>query len=176
MSGVKPVKPTQRLHDAGQSLWIDDITRDMLDSGRLGSMIAELSVTGLTSNPTIFEKSIGSGSHYDAAVEKLLRERNRHCGDGIAQRLRRRFAADTQPFDELVHTPADIDHVPQHDGLEQSFAGSEVVVHRRVVPHLGHRIEIADAYSRNSFTREQILTRPQQSLPRGKIRSHGLTA
>ena len=66
------MKPTQRLHDAGQSLWIDDITRDMLDQGRLADMIAELSVTGLTSNPTIFEKAIGAGSHYDAAVEKLL--------------------------------------------------------------------------------------------------------
>jgi transaldolase len=68
------VQATQQLHDAGQSLWIDDITRDMLDSGRLAKMIAELSVTGLTSNPTIFEKAIGKGTDYDAAVEKLVRE------------------------------------------------------------------------------------------------------
>ena len=68
------MKATQHLHDAGQSLWIDDITRDMLDSGRLAKMIAELSVTGLTSNPTIFEKAIGKGSDYDDAVEKLVRE------------------------------------------------------------------------------------------------------
>ncbi len=68
------MKATQQLHDAGQSLWIDDITRDMLDSGRLASMIAELSVTGLTSNPTIFEKAIGKGSYYDAAVEPLARK------------------------------------------------------------------------------------------------------
>jgi transaldolase len=68
------VKATQQLHDAGQSLWIDDITRDMLDSGRLARMIAELSVTGLTSNPTIFEKAIGKGSDYDAAVESLVRK------------------------------------------------------------------------------------------------------
>jgi transaldolase len=68
------VKPTQQLHDAGQSLWIDDITREMLDSGRLAQMIAELSVTGLTSNPTIFEKAVGKGSDYDEAIEKLLRK------------------------------------------------------------------------------------------------------
>ena len=68
------MKATQQLHDAGQSLWIDDITRDMLDSGRLAKMIAELSVTGLTSNPTIFEKAIGKGSDYDAAIETLLRK------------------------------------------------------------------------------------------------------
>ena len=68
------MKATQELHDAGQSLWIDDITRDMLDSGRLAKMIAELSVTGLTSNPTIFEKAIGKGSDYDAAIEALVRK------------------------------------------------------------------------------------------------------
>jgi transaldolase len=68
------VKPTQQLHDAGQSLWIDDITREMLDSGRLAKMIADLSVTGLTSNPTIFEKAVGKGSDYDAAIEELLRK------------------------------------------------------------------------------------------------------
>ena len=68
------MRATEQLHDAGQSLWIDDITRDMLDSGRLAKMIAELSVTGLTSNPTIFEKAIGKGSDYDAAVEPLVRK------------------------------------------------------------------------------------------------------
>ena len=68
------MQATQQLHDAGQSLWIDDITREMLDSGRLAKMIAELSVTGLTSNPTIFEKTIGKGTDYDAAVEKLVHE------------------------------------------------------------------------------------------------------
>src|SRR5687767_10336229 len=46
----------------------------MLDSGRLAKMIAELSVTGLTSNPTIFEKAVGKGSDYDEAIEKLLRK------------------------------------------------------------------------------------------------------
>ncbi len=66
------MKATHQLRTAGQSLWIDDITRDMLDSGRLAKMIDELAVTGLTSNPTIFEKAIGKGSDYDAAVEELM--------------------------------------------------------------------------------------------------------
>ena len=67
------MKATQKLHDAGQSLWIDDITREMLDSGRLQKYINELSVTGLTSNPTIFEKAIAKSSHYDAAIEQAGR-------------------------------------------------------------------------------------------------------
>jgi transaldolase len=53
------MKATRRLHDLGQSLWLDNITRDLLASGRLGRCIGELSVTGLTSNPTLFEQAIG---------------------------------------------------------------------------------------------------------------------
>jgi transaldolase len=49
------MQATQPLHDLGQSLWLDTITRDLLDSGTLERYIAELSVTGLTSNPTIFD-------------------------------------------------------------------------------------------------------------------------
>jgi transaldolase len=64
-------KPTQELHDLGQSLWVDNITRDMLDDGTLAGYIDELSVTGLTSNPTIFDKAIGGGSSYDAQVAEL---------------------------------------------------------------------------------------------------------
>lgn len=65
------MKATQKLHDAGQSLWIDDITRGMLDDGTLKRYIDELSVTGLTSNPTIFEKAVAKGSAYDGAIRKL---------------------------------------------------------------------------------------------------------
>jgi len=57
-----------QLHDIGQSLWLDNITRDLLDSGTLARYIAELSVTGLTSNPTIYDKAIGGSTAYDAAV------------------------------------------------------------------------------------------------------------
>ena len=63
--------PTARLAALGQSLWLDNITRTLLDSGTLARYIRELSVTGLTSNPTIFEKAIGSGTTYDAQVAEL---------------------------------------------------------------------------------------------------------
>ncbi len=57
-----------QLHHLGQSLWLDNITRDLLDSGTLARYIGELSVTGLTSNPTIYDKAIGGTAAYDAAV------------------------------------------------------------------------------------------------------------
>ncbi len=67
------MKPTQQLHDLGQSLWLDNITRDLLDSGTLRRYIDDLSVTGLTSNPTIFDEAIGKGGVYDAAVRAQAR-------------------------------------------------------------------------------------------------------
>jgi transaldolase len=57
-----------QLHGVGQSLWLDNITRDLLDSGTLARYIAELSVTGLTSNPTIYDKAIGGAAAYDADI------------------------------------------------------------------------------------------------------------
>ena len=63
----------QRLHALGQSLWLDNITRDLLDSGTLARYIDELSVTGLTSNPTIFDHAIKSSAAYDAAIRAKLR-------------------------------------------------------------------------------------------------------
>nr|MDQ2873706.1 transaldolase [Actinomycetota bacterium] len=62
------MKPTQRLHEAGQSLWLDNITRGLLDAGTLEGYIAGFSVTGLTSNPTIFDKAIEGGPDYDADI------------------------------------------------------------------------------------------------------------
>ena len=62
---------TRKLHDLGQRIWLDNITREMLNSGTLARYIAELSITGLTSNPTIFEHAIGSGELYDEAIKKL---------------------------------------------------------------------------------------------------------
>lgn len=66
------MKATQRLHDAGQSLWLDNITRAMLEGGVLRRYIEELSVTGLTSNPTIFDQAIKSGDDYDPAIRRKL--------------------------------------------------------------------------------------------------------
>jgi transaldolase len=61
---------TQQLHDLGQSLWLDNITRGILDDGTLRRYIDELSVTGLTSNPTIFDEAIGGSSLYDASIRQ----------------------------------------------------------------------------------------------------------
>ncbi len=65
------MKPTQQLHDLGQSLWLDNITRTMLDDGTEQGYIDEFSVTGQTSNPTIFDKAISSGDAYDEQIAEL---------------------------------------------------------------------------------------------------------
>src|ERR1700752_1450945 len=64
------MKATQLLHNLGQSIWLDNITRDLLDSGMLRRYIDELAVTGLTSNPTIFNQAIKNSSAYGAAIGK----------------------------------------------------------------------------------------------------------
>jgi transaldolase len=66
------MKATQQIYRAGQSLWLDNITRELLTSGTLERYIREWSVTGLTSNPTIFNQAIKSGSAYDAAIRERL--------------------------------------------------------------------------------------------------------
>lgn len=66
------MKATQLLHNLGQSLWLDNITRDLLNSGTLNRYITELSVTGLTSNPTIFDQAIKSSTDYDATIREKL--------------------------------------------------------------------------------------------------------
>jgi transaldolase len=66
------MKPTQELHNLGQSLWLDNITRDLLDNGTLKRYIDEFSLTGLTSNPTIFEHAISKSKSYDAEIGRLL--------------------------------------------------------------------------------------------------------
>ena len=68
------MKATQALHDRGQSLWLDNITRDLLETGTLARYIDELSVTGLTSNPTIFDHAIKNSSAYDTAIRKKVKE------------------------------------------------------------------------------------------------------
>ena len=70
------MKATKLLHSLGQSIWLDNITRDLLDSGTLKRYIDDLSVTGLTSNPTIFDHAIKNSSAYDLAIAD-------HVGKGI---------------------------------------------------------------------------------------------
>jgi transaldolase len=70
---MEKTSATQLLHDAGQSLWLDNITRTLLDSGTLSRYIDEFSVTGLTSNPTIFDHAIRNSSAYDEGIAKGMR-------------------------------------------------------------------------------------------------------
>ncbi|HUA77704.1 MAG TPA: transaldolase [Acetobacteraceae bacterium] len=65
------MKPTAKLSEAGQSLWLDDITRELLDNGTLARYIAELSVTGLTSNPSIFDHAIAHSEKYDQEIRRM---------------------------------------------------------------------------------------------------------
>src|SRR5205809_5424034 len=72
------MKAPQRLHELGQSLWLDNITRDLLDDGTLRRYIDELSVTGLTSNPTIFYQAIKGSTAYDGSMT----DKRRHGKSG----------------------------------------------------------------------------------------------
>src|SRR5664279_1883743 len=64
------MKATGQLHNLGQSLWLDNITRGILNDGTLARHISELAVTGLTSNPTIFDHAIKDGDFYDDAIRR----------------------------------------------------------------------------------------------------------
>src|SRR5499426_2213838 len=70
--GGETMKATQLLHNLGQSIWLDNITRDLLTSGTLKHYIDDLSVTGLTSNPTIFDHAIKNSKAYDVAIRADL--------------------------------------------------------------------------------------------------------
>ena len=75
------MKTTQQLHDLGQSLWLDNITRPLLNSGGLRRYIDEFSVTGLTSNPTIFDHAIGNTDAYDDSIHEKAKAGQR--GEGL---------------------------------------------------------------------------------------------
>lgn len=77
--------PTRRIHALGQRLWLDNITRELLDSGTLARYIDEAAVTGLTSNPSIFDAAIGAGGAYGPAIAHLAREGLR--GESLFMRL-----------------------------------------------------------------------------------------
>jgi transaldolase len=88
------MKPTARLHELGQSLWLDNITRAMLGDGTLKGYIDELSVTGLTSNPTIFDKAISGGDSYDEQIAEVSAAAE--AGEGVGEN------ADERVFFELA--------------------------------------------------------------------------
>jgi hypothetical protein len=66
------MKATEMLHSLGQSIWLDNITRELLDTGRLKDYINDLALTGLTSNPTIFDHAITHSASYDSEIRKLM--------------------------------------------------------------------------------------------------------
>src|ERR1700749_1578987 len=68
--GVDVMQPTKTLHDLGQSLWLDNITRSLVNSGTLQRYIDEYCVTGLTSNPTIFDHAIRNSADYDSDISQ----------------------------------------------------------------------------------------------------------
>ncbi len=66
--------PLQRLSAQGQSVWIDYLSRELLESGTLAEMLRSDAVVGVTSNPTIFQKALSEGSAYDAQLREVLEE------------------------------------------------------------------------------------------------------
>ena len=87
------MKATQLLHNLGQSLWLDNITRDLLTSGTLKRYIDELSVTGLTSNPTIFDHAIKNSTRLrrrDPQKARARASRARSCSSSWRSRISRR--------------------------------------------------------------------------------------
>ena len=99
------MNPTAQLHGAGQSLWLDNITRDLLTSGTLARYAADLSVTGLTSNPTIYDKAIGGSSAYDDDIRERKRagERDEDVFFGLALDDLRQAADLFRPVFERTH-------------------------------------------------------------------------
>jgi transaldolase/glucose-6-phosphate isomerase len=73
--------PLQQLHDAGQSIWLDYIRRSLITSGGLDRLIQEDAMTGITSNPSIFEKAIGESSDYDETITKLVKSGKTNVGE-----------------------------------------------------------------------------------------------
>jgi transaldolase len=68
------MRAIQLLHNLGRSIWLDNITRDLINSGTLKQYIADLSVTGLTSNPTIFDHAIKNSTAYDSAIREQVKQ------------------------------------------------------------------------------------------------------
>jgi transaldolase len=130
------MKPTQALHDLGQSLWLDNITRDLLDSGTLAHYIEELSVTGLTSNPTIFDAAIKGSSSYDASI--------RHAGDIAPEEIFFQLA-----LEDLTRA-ADL-FAPIH----RTTSGQDGYVSLEVSPLLAYDPEGTLAQARTLFERAQ---------------------
>lgn len=118
-----PNNPLQRLHDFGQVPWLDYIDRELLEDGGLARLVREDGVTGVTSNPSIFEKAIGGGSRYDAQLEELLAREPDLSAPELYERLAVR---DIQGAADVLR--------PVHDRT----GGADGFVSLEVSPHLAH--------------------------------------
>ncbi|HEY9397072.1 MAG TPA: transaldolase family protein, partial [Burkholderiales bacterium] len=114
-------KSIQDLTQAGQSIWLDYIRRDMIENGELAQLIEEEGLRGMTSNPSIFEKVIAGGAHYNALVD----EANRRGGDTNAV-YESIVVRDIQDAADLLHPVYEA--TDAHDGY----------VSLEVSPHLAH--------------------------------------
>jgi transaldolase len=126
------MKPTATLHDLGQSLWLDNITRDLLNGGTLQRYIDELSVTGLTSNPTIFDHAIKNSADYDSDISQ--------------------HAERAKPAEDLFFELALADLTRAADLLRPVFTRTDGVdgwVSLEVSPHLAHDTERTLAAARD---------------------------
>lgn len=111
------MKPTSALSAAGQSIWLDNITRPMLDDATLAGYVDELSVTGLTSNPTIFDKAIAGSDAYDDQIAELGRD------PGLSdEQIFFALAIDDlrRAADELAEVHERTDHIDGYVSLEVS--------------------------------------------------------
>jgi transaldolase len=129
------MKATQKLHNLGQSIWLDNITREMLDNGTLERYINELSVTGLTSNPTIFDHAIKNSSAYDDDIRH--RSTYGKATEGVffelaledlrrAATLFRNVHERTNRLDGWVSL--EVSPLLAHDGLRTQLAAEELSV------------------------------------------------
>ena len=99
---MAPNPNLQRLHDAGTSIWLDTLSRELLDSGQFAELIRDYAVTGATSNPTIFAKAITGSDRYDAQLRaSRRRRRTRPAGAVLHDRARRRPRSRTRAAPRL---------------------------------------------------------------------------
>lgn len=122
-TAVSQKNPLQRLHDFGQAPWLDFIHRELLEDGGLARLVAEDGVTGVTSNPSIFEQAIGSGSRYDRQLEDLLEEEPELTAQELYERL---AVQDIQGAADVLR--------PVFDRTD----GADGFVSLEVSPHLAH--------------------------------------
>ena len=121
-----PRNPLQRLHDLGQVPWLDYIDRELLEDGGLARLVEEDGVTGVTSNPSIFEKAIGKGTRYDAQLEELLAREPERSAAELYERLAVRDIQGTADVLRPVH---------------ERTGGADGFVSLEVSPHLAHDTE-----------------------------------